>query len=150
MEKTLPSGANVLITLSDFDTCDRLLIAVSKELENVGINLGIKNGSLSDFMNMELDKDAALNTLKNAILRITSSTLIRPILWECLERVVYTSANGQKGKVTAQTFQGERERGDWPIVAKETLMANLIPFFPSLSLPLSKLGVEISKSQDTK
>ena len=139
MEKILPSGSNIMITLSDFDVCDRLLIAVSKELEGVGINLGLKNGNLSDFMNMDLDKDAALNTLKNVVLKLTSSTLIRPILWECMERVVYTAVKGGKGKITQQTFQDETARGDWPIVAKEVLVANLAPFFPGASSKLSTL-----------
>jgi hypothetical protein len=132
MEKTLDSGARLIITLSDFEVCDRLLIAVTKELEGVGINLGLKSGGLSDFLNMDIDKDAALNTLKNAIMRLAASTLIRPVLWECMGRVVY---NGQK--VTPKTFEGEKERGDWPIVAKEVLVANLLPFFPNLSSRLS-------------
>ena len=132
MEKILESGAKLNITLSDFDVCDRLLIAVSKELEGVGINLGLKTGGLVDFLNMDIDKDAALNTLKNAIMRLASSTLIRPVLWECMGRVVY---NGQK--VTPKTFEGAKERGDWPIVAKEVLVENLLPFFPNLSSRLS-------------
>lgn len=144
MEKILPSGASITVTLSDFDVCDRLLIAVSKEMEGVGINLGLKNGSLSDFMNADLDKDAALNTLKNAILKLTSSTLIRPILWECMERVVYTSTKGQKGKISYLTFQDESARGDWPIVAKEVLVANLAPFFPGVSSKFSTLAKAIT------
>lgn len=132
MEKTLESGARLIITLSDFEICDRLLIAVTKELEGVGINLGLKSGGLTDFLNMDIDKDAALNTLKNAIMRLASSTLIRPVLWECMGRVVY---NGQK--VTPKTFEGAKERGDWPIVAKEVLVENLLPFFPNLSSRLS-------------
>ena len=132
MEKTLDSGARLIITLSDFEICDRLLIAVTKELEGVGINLGLKSGGLTDFLNMDIDKDAALNTLKNAIMRLASSTLIRPVLWECMGRVVY---NGQK--VTPKTFEGAKERGDWPIVAKEVLVENLLPFFPNLSSRLS-------------
>lgn len=127
MEKILDSGAKVNITLSDFEVCDRLLIAVTKELEGVGINLGLKSGNFSDFTSLDVDKDSALNTLKNAILRIASSTMIRPILWECMQRVTYNGI-----KVTPKTFEGEKERGDWPILAKEVLVQNLIPFFPSL------------------
>lgn len=143
MEKILDSGAKLQITLSDFEMCDRLLIAVSKELEGVGINLGIKSGNISDFMNMDLDKDAALNTLKNAILRLASSTIIRPILWECMSRVVY---NGQKA--TPQTFQPEQARGDWPIVAREVLVANLLPFFPKANSLFISLVNPVTKSQD--
>lgn len=141
MEKLLESGARLIITLSDFEVCDRLLIAVTKELEGVDINIGLKSGNLNDFMNMDIDKDAALNTLKNAVLRLASSTVIRPILWECMGRAVY---NGEK--ITSKTFQGESERGDWPIVAKEVLVANLLPFFPSLNSKLSMLEKGITKS----
>ena len=142
MEKILDSGAKLHITLADFEVCDRLFIAVSKELEGVGLNLGLKSGNLGDFLNMDLDKDAALNTLKSAILRIASSTSIRPILWECMGRVIY---NGQK--VTPKTFEGEKERGDWLTVASEVLKANLIPFFPSLSSLFSGGLKALIKSQ---
>lgn len=145
MEKTLESGAKLVITLSDFEVCDRLLIAVTKELEGVGINLGLKSGGLADFLNMDIDKDAALNTLKNAIMRLGSSTSIRSVLWECMGRVVY---NGQK--VTTKTFEGEKERGDWPIVAKEVLAANLLPFFPQVSSKFSMLAKEITRSPESK
>lgn len=128
MDKILDSGAKLVITLADFEVCDRLLIAVSKELEGVGISLGLKSGSMADFMNMDIDKDSALNTLKNAIMRLTSSTAIRPILWECLQRATYNGI-----KITPKTFEGEKERGDYLIVAKEVLVANLSPFFPGLS-----------------
>lgn len=145
MEKILDSGARLIITLADFEICDRLLIAVTKELEGVGINLGLKSGGLAEFLNMDLDKDAALNTLKNVIMRLASSTLIRPVLWECMGRVVY---NGQK--VTQKTFEGKKERGDWPIVAKEVLVQNLIPFFPQVSSKFSMLVKGITENQESK
>ena len=142
MEKTLDSGARLVITLADFEVCDRLLIAVTKELEGVGISLGLKSGNLTDFLNMDIDKDAALNTLKNVVMRLSSSTMIRPILWECMQRVTYNSV-----KVTPKTFEGERERGDWPIVAKEVLVSNLLPFFPGLASKFSTLAKGITGDQ---
>jgi hypothetical protein len=145
MEMILDSGARLQITLSDFDVCDRLLIAVSKELEGVGLNLGLKSGGLGDILNMDIDKDQALNTLKNAILRLSSSTLVRPILWECMGRVVY---NGEK--VTPKTFEPIEARGDWPIVAKEVLVNNLLPFFPKASSLFTALGKAVTKDQGTK
>lgn len=145
MEKILDSGAKINITLADFEVCDRLLIAVSKELEGVGINLGMKSGSFADFMNMDINKDDAINTLKNALLRLVSSTLIRPILWECMERVTYNGI-----KVTPKTFENAKERGDYLIVAKEVLASNLLPFLPGLSSKLSTLARGIISGPDTK
>lgn len=136
MEKILDSGAKLHITLADFEVCDRLLMAVTKELESVGISLGLKSGGLGDFFNMDIDKDGALNTLKNAILRLASSPSIRSLLWECMQRVTYCPIGGLSDKVTPKTFQGEKERGDWPIVAKEVLIANILPFFPGLNSKL--------------
>lgn len=144
MEKTLDSGAKLNITLADFEICDRLLMAVTKEMESVGINLGLKSGNLAEFFSLDMDKDAALNTLKNVIMRLASSALIRPILWECMERVTY---NGLK--VNKKTFEGEKERGDWPIVAKEVLVSNLIPFFPGLSLKFGDALKGITASPNT-
>lgn len=141
MEKILDSGAKMVITLADFEVCDRLLIAVTKELEGVGISLGLKSGNFQDFANMDLDKDSALNTLKNAIMRLASSTLIRPVLWECLQRVTYNGI-----KVTPKTFEDEKQRGDWPVVAKEVLVANLLPFFPGLNSKLSGALKKITES----
>ncbi len=145
MEKLLDSGAKLNITLADFEVCDRLLIAVSTELEGVGISLGLKSGNFSDFMNMDIDKDSAINTLKNAIMRLTSSTLIRPVLWECMQRATYNSV-----KITPKTFEDEKARGDYLIVAKEVLGANLLPFFPQLNSKFSMLVNRITEEQSTK
>lgn len=137
MEKTLPSGARLVITRADFEVCDRLLIAVSEELKGVGIDIGLKSGTLEDFLNMSIDKDGALNTLKNALMQLMSSKIIRPVLWECMERVVY---NGQK--VDRNTFNDDKAIGDYLTVAKEVLVANLAPFFPGASSKLLGLVKE--------
>lgn len=149
MEKILDSGAKLNITLADFEVCDRLLIAVSKEMEGIGISLGLKDGSLADFFQMDINKDAALNTLKNAIMRLASSTLIRPILWECLQRVTYCPAGGSPLKITPKTFEGEKERGDYLIIAREVLVTNLRPFFPNLSSQLLEGLKGITTNQST-
>lgn len=145
MEKLLDSGAKINITLADFEVCDRLLMAVTKELESINISLGLKSGNLADFFNLDIDKDAALNTLKNAIMRISSSQLIRPILWECMQRATYNGI-----KITPKTFEGEKERGDYLVVAKEVLVSNLLPFFPNLSSKLSEGLKGIIGSQSIK
>jgi len=139
MEKILSSGAKLMITRSDLEVCDRLLMAVTGELKQVNMDLGLGLGDLLNFSEVSINKDGALNTLKNAVFQIVSSASIRPILWECMERVVY---NGQK--VTRATFEDDKAIGDYLTVAKEVLVANLLPFFPGASSKLSILGKVIT------
>ena len=135
MEKILPSGARLIITRADFEVCDRLLIALTKELKEVNIDIGLKSGSLQDLLEMNIDKDGALNTLKNALTQVISSTLIRPVLWECMASVVYRDK-----KVDRNTFNSDENIGDYLTVAKEVMIANIAPFFPRASSKLSILS----------
>lgn len=139
MEKILDSGARLVVTRADFEVCDRLLIAVSQELKEVSIDIGLKSGSLEDFLSGNVDKDAALNTLKNAVLQLTSSTRIRPVLWECMERCIYVDK-----KITRNTFNDDKTIGDYLEVAKEVLVQNLLPFFPKASSKFSMLAKAIT------
>lgn len=145
MEKLLDSGAKINITLVDFEVADRLLMVITKEIEGINISLGIKSGNLTDFLT-DVDKDAALNTIKNALMKILSSSLIRPVLWECMERVTYCPVGGSPCKITPKTFEGEKERGDYLIVAKEVLVVNLSPFLAGLSSKLKDGLKQITKN----
>ncbi len=139
MEKILASGARLIITRADFEVCDRLLIAITRELKEVNIDIGLKSGTLEDFLNMNIDRDGALNTLKNVVMQLVSSKEIRPILWECMERAVYDGK-----KIDRNTFQDEKAIGDYLTVAKEVVIANIAPFFPGASSKLSTLAKGIT------
>lgn len=56
------------------------------------------------------------------------SPAVQPALWDCMEVCLY---NNQK--VSRGTFEEEDARGDYLVVAKEALVANLRPFFKSLA-----------------
>lgn len=142
MEKTLKSGAKLLITRSDFEICDRLLMAVANELKQVGVDIGLKSLAIGED---SVDKDKAINTIKNAFLQLVGAASIRPILWECMERVTYNGA-----KVTRATFNDDKAVGDYLTVAGEVMVSNLAPFFPGLSSKLSNLAGQIIKDPSTK
>lgn len=128
MEKILPSGATLMITMANFEKGNKLLKAVSHELESIGISLGLGKGKLQDFFDLDIDKDGAINTLKNAAARMISSDAIEQALWACMDAAAYNGV-----RITRSTFEDEKARGDYLIVAKEVLVANLTPFFPGLS-----------------
>lgn len=150
MDKTLDSGAKLKITIAPFSVGNRLLKAVTKELETVGINLGMGKGKLNDFFNADVDTDGVINSLKNVVFRLISSETIEVCLWECMERATYQPFGKEVGlKITRETFEDEKVRGDYLIVAKEVLVANLSPFFPSLGSKLSTGLKNIIDSQST-
>lgn len=144
MEKTLDSGATLNITVSSFAIGNKLLKTVARELEVVGINVGLGSGRMEEFFKVNLNKDDVFNTIKNVVARLVASEAVEAVLWECMERATYKPVGSESGlKITRQTFEDEKARGDYLIVAKEVLVANLSPFFPGL---LSKLSTGIKKA----
>jgi hypothetical protein len=134
MKKSLESGALLDITTTFADS-HRLFKAVMKEFENVKLEAGAQ--SLKELFAMDLGEEA-LNTLKNLICRIVSSEIIDEAMWQCFTRVTY---NGTK--VTKDTFEAENVRGDYLLVVKEVMVANLAPFFASRDSLLSGLAGKI-------
>ena len=70
---------------------------------------------------------ASMIPMESLIDLIVSPT-VQPSLWECLACCLY---NDQK--IDRLTFDQEEARGDYLVVAKEALVANLRPFFKSLA-----------------
>ena len=130
MKKTLASGAILDITTT-FSDSHRLFKAVMKEFENVKLEAGAR--SIKELFAMDLGEEA-LNTLKNLLCRAVSSEIIDEALWACFTRVTYNGV-----KVTKETFEPENTRGDYLIVVKEVMVANLAPFFASRDSLLSGL-----------
>lgn len=62
------------------------------------------------------------------IIELVVSEPVQPALWDCMSVVLY---NGQR--VSRETFEPENARGDYLVVAIETLKANITPFFKSLA-----------------
>lgn len=135
--KTMDSGATLGIEVASFAVGTKLLKTVARELEAVGINVGLGTGRLEDFFKMNFDKDAVINTIKNITLRLVGSDAVEAVLWECMDKCIYNGV-----RITRTTFEDEKAKGDYFNVAKEVLVANLSPFFPGLH---SKLLTGIKK-----
>ncbi len=123
MKITLKSGAILDITRSPFVIGHKLFKTVLKELKDVNLKLGLKEGqTLGGLFELELTDDA-LNTAKNGILTLLSSQEIEDVLWECFERCLY-----ENKKITKNLFDDEKVCEDYLEVYKEVMTLNLAPF----------------------
>lgn len=141
MKMTLKSGATLDITRSPFVVGHKLFKTVLKELKEVNLKLGLREGqNLSNLFELELTDDA-LNTVKDGILTLLSSQEIEDALWECMLRVTYNDK-----KITRNLFDDEAICEDYLEIAKEVMVANLAPFRKSLEslFPNVRLGKRTS------
>lgn len=144
---TLKSGATLDITRSPFVTGHKLFKTILKELKDVNLKLGLKEGhSIGEVFNLELTDDA-INTAKNGILTLMSSQDIEDSIWECMGgRVLYNNK-----KVEPNLFNDETVAEDFLEIFKEVMVYNLTPFrksleslFPNIRL-LKKVEDQTSK-----
>lgn len=138
MEKTLKSGAILDVQLASFDVSCELLEAVTAEAEKVRIDIGTAMSDLKDIKDvMKIDmNNETLNTLKNAVTRLISSQSIKEAVWKC---AAWSTYNKIKIVKSNNVFEKEESRGDYLIVMKEILMANISPFFNGLESLLSEI-----------
>lgn len=127
LKKTLDSGALLEVTLAPFAVGHNLLKSVMRELESVNINLGLKGKNTLKDVFSDIG-DEAVNTIKNLAVRLVASEKVEESLWACMERATYNNI-----KISRDTFEDEKSRGDYLIVAKEVLWYNLGPFLKNLS-----------------
>lgn len=120
----LPSGAELKITLSDFDVAQELFDAFLEELKSVKLD------PLA-----EVD----VNLYKDLFCVGFSSKKIKKCLQECFKRASY---NGMK--IDKDTFQPEEARQDYLTVCIEVAKANIMPFMKSLSAQYSELFAMIT------
>lgn len=127
MKMTLKSGATLDVTRSPFVIGHKLFKTVLKEMKQVNLKLGLKEGqSFGSLASLELTDDA-LNTVKDAFCILLSSEEIEEVLWECMLRSTY---NGRK--IDKALFNEDPITADYLEVAKEVMTINLIPFRQSL------------------
>lgn len=107
----LPSGAELKITLSDFETSKALYQAIADECKNIKMN----------------PKDEVENLVKDLACVALSSKKIEECLWKCMERATYNSV-----KITKETFEPEQTRDDYLAVCMEVARVNVLPFMKSL------------------
>lgn len=127
MKKTLPSGAELDMTLAPFAVGHRLFKSVAVEIESVKSSADI------------------FDVMKCAIARMFFSPAIESAMWACAERATYNNV-----KISTETFEDERAREDFIIVAKEVIWFNLLPFSKNLALLFTDIMQRVSTIQKSK
>ncbi len=125
----LPSGAQLVLGISDVREANELKKAVARELVAVNVNL-----TTLDIAKLSPDE---MNSFKNIFFQILGSDLIEAALWKCISRCTYNQT-----RITWETFQPENAREDYQNVAWEVMVYNLRPFGKSL---LSLLTANLAK-----
>lgn len=141
LKKTLDSGAVLEVTMAPFEDGHRLLKAVMREAESVKVSLGVKGKTLGDIFSLELT-DETLDMIKNVVSRLVSSDTIEEALWICIGRATYNNV-----KITKDTFEDEKARGDYFLVMKEVLGFNLRPFVKNLASLFTDLKQRSTNNQ---
>lgn len=138
MKMTLKSGATLDITRAPFVISHKLFKTVLKELKEVNLKLGLKEGqTLGNLLELDMT-DEVLNTAKNSIFTLLSSQEIEDSLWECFGgRVLYNNK-----KVDLKLFDNEKIQEDYHEIMKEVMTANLSPFRKSLESLFPKFRLE--------
>lgn len=112
IEKTLPSGTILKITLAPFKDAKALYQAVLEEVQ--GLKLNPKD-------------DVDVNLFKDLFCIGMSSKKIDAALAECMKRVLYGEL-----KIDDKTFEPESAREDYLQVCIEVAKANIAPFAKNL------------------
>lgn len=113
LKKTLPSGAELEVTMSGFKEVTNLHETVMREVAG-----------------LDFDRESTINLYA----RLAASRAIKEALWPCIERATYNGA-----KITLDTFEPEAARADFYVVAQEVLVFNLRPFLTSLGSQFAAL-----------
>ena len=122
---SLPSGAQLVLNIADYESSDRLFRAVLSELKTSKLDLsGIDTDNI-----MESDISAVLQ----GGFALLSSREIMEAIWACAIRCLYNSE-----KITRKAFEAEEARQDVYPMAWEVAKINLSPFFGSLASLLKK------------
>lgn len=134
MEKTLPSGAILEMTMAPFEDGHRLLKAVSREIESTKLASNMQD----------------IDAIKNLMMRAIYSEEIDRALTPCMARCKYNKQPVNKNLFADETITEEekiKRRGDYLPILKEVLLYNLTPFFSSLGSLLKDLMTAIPNVQ---
>lgn len=128
---SLPSGAELEITLAPFMEGERLFAAAAECLKSVKID---GNTDVEDLT-------SNINSVKDAFLNCLTSQDMKDAILACLKRCTYN-----KQRITSwDVFDRVDAREDYLMVCWEVVKFNLTPFTKSLFSKLSGL-VELAKT----
>ena len=113
IEKILPSGSKLEITIASFTEANALQKVVAKELSRLKLD-----------PNLELN----FNFFKDLICIALASDEFEKALKPCLKRCLYREL-----RITDQTFEEQDARQDYNMLCYEVAKENLLPFVKGLS-----------------
>ena len=130
---SLPSGAELEITLAPFMEGERLFTATAECLKGVKVD---GNADVQDLT-------SNLNSLKDMFLSCLTSQAMKDAILACLKRCTYN-----RQRITSwDVFDSLEARQDYLAVCWEVVKFNLTPFTKSLFSKLSGLIGEAGTSQ---
>lgn len=130
---SLPSGAELEITLAPFLEGEKLFTAVAECLKSVKVD---GNTDVKDFT-------SNINSLKDMFLSCLTSQNMKDAILSCLKRCTYN-----KQRITSwEVFDNIEAREDYLVVCWEVVKFNLTPFTKSLFSKFSALMAETTTSQ---
>lgn len=130
---SLPSGAELEITLAPFMEGERLFTATAECLKSVKVDGSTKVEDLT----------SNINGLKDAFLSCLTSPAMKDAILACLKRCTYN-----RQRITSwDVFDNIDARQDYLAVCWEVVKFNLTPFTKSLFSKLSGLIGEAETSQ---
>lgn len=133
---SLPSGAELEMTLAPFTEGERLFTATAECLKSVKVN---GNEDVEDLT-------SNINSIKDAFLSCLTSQAMKDAILGCLKRCTYN-----KQRITSwDIFDDINARGDYLTVCWEVVRFNLSPFMKSLFSKLSALMETTKMSQKSK
>jgi len=131
MEYTTKDGKLVQINYAGFQDAMELKNAIGHELLKVNVDI-------SDLINKTLDSQS-VNTLKNLILIVDTSSEVKNALFKCLSRCLY---NGYK--IDYNTFNDKEAVNEYYTIVINCIKENLSPFFQNQLSELKPLLSKIS------
>lgn len=133
MKVSLPSGAELEMTLAPFMEGERLFTATAECLKGVKVD---GNADVNDLT-------SNLNSLKDAFLSCLTSQAMKDAILACLKRCTYN-----KQRITSwDIFDDVNAREDYLAICWEVVKFNLTPFTRSLFSKLSGLIENVKTSQ---
>lgn len=133
MKVSLPSGAELEMTLAPFMEGERLFTATAECLKGVKVD---GNADVNDLT-------SNLNSLKDAFLSCLTSQAMKDAILACLKRCTYN-----KQRITSwDIFDDVNAREDYLAICWEVVKFNLTPFTRSLFSKFSGLIESVKMNQ---
>lgn len=122
----LPSGAELVIGVSDFEVAKDLYQAVLDEIKHLQLD-----------PNAEIDS----NLYKNLFCAGFSSKKIEACIYKCFEKCLYGGA-----RITKATFEPVQAREDYMSICFEVVQENITPFMKNLYVKYQDILAQIQKN----